>query len=233
VVGTTAKFGGDPVNPFWGAPQSVASRALADRGDKVGMFLEAAPLHPMLAALAMAGHGEDHHRAMRELPKLAAHVALMIDGFHPSETGGTVEVRPSGAPILDYPIPPRIWEGMREGLRQLIRIDLAAGAEWVATSHEPPLIFKTEADLKQLDSALMEPSRLALFSAHVMGGAMMGDDPTQSVVRSTDLRHHIIKNLHVIDGSIFPTSLGVNPQLTIYGIAHLIGTRLAEAWKST
>jgi len=62
-----------------------------------------------------------------------------------------------------------------------------------------------------------------------MGGCAMGDDPKTSVVRSEDLRHHTIKNLHVIDGSVFPTSLGVNPQESIYGLARLMATRLATA----
>jgi choline dehydrogenase-like flavoprotein len=51
-----------------------------------------------------------------------------------------------------------------------------------------------------------------------MGGCAMGGDAARSVVRS-DLRHHHIENLFVIDGSVFPTSLGVNPQLSIYGLA--------------
>ena len=42
----------DPVEPYYGAPQSVASHAHADRGDDVGIFYEAAPMHPMLAAVA-------------------------------------------------------------------------------------------------------------------------------------------------------------------------------------
>jgi choline dehydrogenase-like flavoprotein len=59
----------------------------------------------------------------------------------------------------------------------------------------------------------------------------MGDNATDSVVRSADLRHHTIANLHVVDGSVFPTSLGVNPQESIYGLAHLMGTRFAADWK--
>jgi choline dehydrogenase-like flavoprotein len=51
-------------------------------------------------------------------------------------------------------------------------------------------------------------------------------------VRCEDLRHHTVENLHVIDGSILPTSLGVNPQLTIYGIARMISGRLASGWKA-
>jgi choline dehydrogenase-like flavoprotein len=47
-------------------------------------------------------------------------------------------------------------------------------------------------------------------------------------VRSQDLRHHALTNLYVVDGSVFPTSLGVNPQQSIYGLARLAATRLAE-----
>jgi choline dehydrogenase-like flavoprotein len=60
-----------------------------------------------------------------------------------------------------------------------------------------------------------------------MGGCAMGDDPARAVVRSEDLRHHKVKNLYVMDGSVFPTSLGVNPQESIYGLASLMATRLA------
>jgi choline dehydrogenase-like flavoprotein len=230
VVGTASLYK-DPVEPFYGAPQSVASHAFADRGDKVGIFLEAAPLHPMMASLATSGYGEAHRTAIANLPRMAAHVSLCIDGFHADEPGGTVEVLPSGAPRLDYPIGPRIWEALREGMRVLARINLAAGAEAVYSSHEPSLVFKSEKDLAQIDSAPFEPGRLQVFSAHVMGGAMMGDDPQKAVVRSSDLRHHTVENLHVVDGSVFPTSLGVNPQESIYGLAHLMATRFTKEWK--
>ena len=86
----------DPIEPYYGAPQSVASHAHADRGDDVGLFYEAAPMHPMLAAVATAGFGTQHHDTMQRLPYLAAHIALAIDGFHPSEDGGTVSVRAVG-----------------------------------------------------------------------------------------------------------------------------------------
>ena len=231
VVGTAAIFK-DPIEPYYGAPQSVCSHALADRGENVGLFLEAAPLHPMMASLATSGFGDEHHARMIKLPFTSAHIALAIDGFHPSEIGGTVEVRASGAPLLDYPLPPRIWDALREGLKTLIRIDLAAGAQEVYTPHDPPFVFKSEKDLARLDEAPMALNRVSVYSAHVMGGAKMGDDPKQSVVRSSDLRHHTVANLHVVDGSVFPTSLGVNPQESIYGLAHLMGARFAQDWKT-
>jgi choline dehydrogenase-like flavoprotein len=220
----------DPVEAFFGAPQFVASHALAHRGEHTGVFLEAAPVHPMFAALAFNAVGSAHRDLMKRLPFAAGHGALAIDGFHPAEQGGTVSVRPSGAPLLDYPITERIWESLREGTRALIRIALAAGALEVRTAHDPPLIFKSEADLPNLDQARFEVGRLGVYAFHIMGGAMMGDDPEHSVVRTSDLRHHKVENLHVVDGSVLPTSLGVNPQLTIYGIAHLHASQFRDRW---
>jgi choline dehydrogenase-like flavoprotein len=231
VVGTAAKFR-ETIEPFYGAPQSVASHQFADRGDEVGFFLEAAPIHPMLAALSVTGYGDAHRRAMADLPNLAAHVVLTIDGFHPSEQGGTIEVAKSGMPTIDYQLPPRVWSALREGLRALVRIDLAAGAQWIASGHDPAIVFSSERDLKRIDEAEFATGKIAVFSAHVMGGCKLGDDPAQSVVRSSDLRHHTVENLHVCDGSVFPTSLGVNPQETIYGISHLMGERWSQSWKS-
>jgi choline dehydrogenase-like flavoprotein len=226
VIGTLAVHK-DPVEGFYGAPQSVASHALAERGDEVGLFLEAAPVHPMIMSTAVTGFGAAHHELMSLLPRVSAHIALAIDGFHPSETGGTVTVRPSGAPLVDYVIPERVWDALRVGQRTLARIDLATGAERIFTGHDPPIEIKSERDLALLDGAAFSVNRIAVFSAHVMGGAAMGDDPTRAVVRSSDLRHHTVDNLHIVDGSVLPTSLGVNPQETIYGIAHLMGARLA------
>lgn len=230
-VAGVMSFYADPIEPYYGAPQSVASHAHADRGDDVGIFYEAAPLHPMMATVVTPGIGKAHHEQMKRLPYLAAHIVLAIDGFHPSEEGGTVTVRPSGAPLLDYVPPPRIREALREGIRWLARINFAVGAREVHIGEFPPVAMTSKA---QIDAAVggYDMTRMQLFSAHIMGGCPMGDDPKTSVVRSRDLRHHTLENLHVVDGSVFPTSLGVNPQESIYGLAHLVGSRLAQSWKS-
>ncbi|HEX4456912.1 MAG TPA: GMC family oxidoreductase [Polyangia bacterium] len=229
VAGVAARWK-EPIEPYYGAPQSVASHAHAHRGDDAGVFYEAAPLHPMMATVVLPGIGKWHQERMKQLPFTSAHIALSIDGFHVSEVGGSVSVRPSGAPLLDYPVPPRILEALRFGLKTLARIDFAAGAEELAIGEAPSLTLRSPADIAQIDRYDM--TRMPLFSAHVMGGCKMGDDPSRAVVRSSDLRHHTIENLHIVDGSVFPTSLGVNPQLSIYGLAHLVSSRLAHSWKT-
>ena len=224
-IGVTGLYD-EPIEAFYGAPQTAASHAFADRGADVGFFMEAAPGYPVLSATALPGFGAAHRQAMINSSRRTLHIALAIDGFHDDVPGGTVKLQPSGAPLLDYPIPPRLWEAFRTAQRRLVEINLASGAKEVTTLHDPPITVTGESDIGGLDAAPWEPCRVGIFTAHQMGGCRMGDDPKSSIVRSEDLRHHTIKNLHVIDGSVFPTSLGVNPQESIYGLARLIASRL-------
>lgn len=60
---------------------------------------------------------------------------------------------------------------------------------------------------------------------HLMGTARMGDDPRRSVVNAWG-RSHDVKNLFVIDGSVFVTSGGVNPTSTIQAIALYIADQI-------
>jgi choline dehydrogenase-like flavoprotein len=53
---------------------------------------------------------------------------------------------------------------------------------------------------------------------HLMGTARMGTDPTTSVVDPFG-RSHDVKNLFVVDGSVFVTAGGVNPTNTIQALA--------------
>jgi choline dehydrogenase-like flavoprotein len=53
---------------------------------------------------------------------------------------------------------------------------------------------------------------------HLLGTARMGTDPERSVVNEWG-RSHDVKNLFIVDGSVFVTSGGVNPTSTIQAIA--------------
>ena len=61
-----------------------------------------------------------------------------------------------------------------------------------------------------------------------MGGCAMADAPEHGVVDDSG-RHFQISNLSIHDGSVFPTSIGANPQLSIYGLIARNATMLASA----
>jgi choline dehydrogenase-like flavoprotein len=206
------------IEGFYGAPQSVASHHFARRRDGAGFFIEAAPVHPMLASIAMPGFGAPLRTRMSLLAHVCATIALMIDGFGDGEEGGTVSLRGDGAPKLDYPFTPRVYECFRAGMKAMARLHLANGAREVVSFHAEPVHIARGTELQLLDSVPMAPNLFSAFSAHQMGGCPMGKDPSSSVVDQT-LRHHALRNLFVVDGSVFPTGLGVNPMESIYGIA--------------
>ena len=58
-------------------------------------------------------------------------------------------------------------------------------------------------------------------SGHLMGTCRMGDDAASSVVRR-DGRAHEVPNLWISDGSVFPTSAGYNPTLTIFANSYRV-----------
>ena len=218
-----------PIEGYYGAPQSVASHQFADRGaGKVGFFLEAAPVHPMLAATALGGFGAEHEELMAALPHASALIALSIDGFLPKEEGGTVSLRSDGRVRLDYPVRPEIWEALREGCKALARVHLAAGAEAVYSLHDEPVEIRGELDIPKLDRAAWEAGRVQLFTAHQMGGCRMSRDP-EDAVTTPELRLEAHENAFVVDGSVLPTSVGVNPQITIFALAHWASDHVASA----
>jgi choline dehydrogenase-like flavoprotein len=216
----------DPVEGFYGAPQSVAVYHFSDRGDKVGYFLETAPVHPMLASLAFPGFGETHRKMLEKLAHAQATIALLVDGHHDDE-GGQVAVSIDGRIKLHYPLGPALREAAIDAAGNMARLLLAAGARTVLTLNDPPLVIENEADIARLADTAFAPNRMTVFSAHQMGGCPMGEDPRRSVVDSRG-RHHELENLWIVDGSIFPTGLGVNPQLSIYGHAHLFASEIAK-----
>ena len=218
------------VEGYNGAPQTVYSDHFLDTlalDGPIGYKLEAPPVHPILAGITLQGYGEAHHMWMSRLPYMQVVIALLRDGFHPQSVGGKVLVRAGGSAVLDYPISDYVWEGMRRAFLSMAEIQFAAGARIVMAMHEEGKPLRSWSEAKKTIAALpMKALRSRVVSAHVMGGCGMGADPKSSVVRA-DGRHHQIENLSVFDGSAFPTSIGANPQLSIYGMVARNASRLA------
>jgi hypothetical protein len=224
-VGDGPSFAG-----YYGAPQTVYSDHFLDTmpvDGPIGFKLEAPPLHPVLAAITLPRHGAAHAGWMHHLPKMQVLLALMRDGFHPASPGGRVTLAGDGTPVLDYPLTPYIWEGVRRAFRTMAEIQFAAGASVVMPIHGNGAAYQ---DWKRargaIDGFTLAPLITPVVSAHVMGGCPLGPDPRRAVVDATGC-HHQLANLYVLDASLFPTSLGVNPQLTIFALVARLASGLA------
>ena len=209
-----------PIRPWHGAPQSAGSHEFAVRGPGLmGYFMESAPMQPMLASTVGYMFGGQHAGFMQSLGNIGVLIALGIDGFLPEDVGGAVEIAADGRVWLDYRVGPQLTEALRDAHTNMARCHFAAGATEVVTLHADPVQITSEAELDRIATAPYGAHEQSLFSAHIMGGCAMGGDPATSVVDS----EHRLRGLHnvfVVDGSVLPTSLGVNPSQTIYGMAH-------------
>lgn len=220
------------VEGYAGAPQTIYTDHFLERDPidgPIGFKLEAPPLHPVLFASTSAGFGERHAALMRNFAHTHVQIALMRDGFHPDSPGGRVVLTDDGAGVLDYPLTPALRDAARRALVAMAEIQFAAGAQQVHPVHELADTYTSFAAAKAAIAALpMEPLLVRVASAHVMGGCGMAGDERNGVVDPRG-RHFRIENLSVQDGSIFPTSIGANPQLSIYAIVARNASALAAA----
>ncbi|CAM2008371.1 GMC family oxidoreductase [Acanthopleuribacter pedis] len=234
VTAATAFFE-EEIRPFEGAPQSIYSdEYLWPEGadGPMGFKLEVPPLHPVISATVLDFPGSAHHTAMARLAHIQGMLALCRDGFHPDSPGGQVNLRTDGSPLLDYPFTDFLRDGFRRSLKAMVEIQFAAGAKEVVPLHRHSQPYKTWAEAKKaLDALPMDPTMVRLFSAHVMGGCPLGEDPRQALVNSEG-RHHHLQHLWVMDGSVFPTSIGSNPQVSIYGMTLKNAEALVKSLKS-
>jgi choline dehydrogenase-like flavoprotein len=218
------------VDGFAGAPQTVYSDHYLDSmpiDGPVGFKLEAPPVHPVLAAITLPSHGSTHAAWMKRLPHMQVLIALLRDGFHPDSAGGRVRLARDGTPLLDYTLTPYLFEGARRAMVAMAELQFAAGATSVMPVHDEgdgyASLGAARAAISEFD---LRPRATTVVSAHVMGGCAIGPDPRRAVVDETG-RHHHLGNLYVVDGSLFPTSIGANPQLSIYAIAAKLATGIA------
>jgi choline dehydrogenase-like flavoprotein len=219
------------VDGYAGAPQTIYSDHFLDSvalDGPIGFKLEAPPLHPLLLSTTMPGFGQAHADMMRQFPHIHGLLALLRDGFHADSPGGSVTLK-DGAGVLDYPLGDFMWDGARRALLAMAEIQFAAGASAVQPAHESAARYTSWAQAKKAIAELPYRTHITrIASAHVMGGCTMSDDARLGVTGS-DGRYHGLANLSVHDGSLFPTSIGANPQLSIYGVTARLASALAQA----
>lgn len=218
-LGVAGAFAED-VSSWKGTLQPYFVDELFDSHD---VMLETTSSVPALAAGAVPGVGRD---AVNMLPGLR-HVASI--GLYVSDTSaGRVRLLPgSREPIITYRLNDHDLRKLLVGMRLAAEIHLAAGA-FAAMIGLPGLpAITSRKDLDKIVEGNWKVTDVRPTAFHPMGTARMGRRG-KGVVDSWG-RHHDVDNLYVADGSIFPTCVGVNPQVSIMAFA----TRTAETIAAT
>jgi len=222
------------VDGWYGAPQSVASDHFQWSGQfdfAPGFKMEVPPVYPALIAALFGRSGQELSQNIAQMPQFNVMLALMRDGFHEDSPGGEVRIDEAGNPVLDYEVSDYLFRGFKNALLRMAEAQFAGGASQVMAAHLDASWSPSWSEAKsQIENLAYKKFKLALGTAHIMGGCAMGEDAKQSVVNSEG-SHHQLRNLSIIDGSLFPTSIGANPQLSIYALAARNATRLAQRLK--
>jgi len=224
---TTALFGEfpHPVRMWSGPMQTIVVRRFQDSDEgHHGPWLESAPGHPGLSALAIPWtSGRAHKDAMRRLHRAASTIVLVRDVAE-----GRVTIDRRGEPILDYRLSARDRRNLTRGLQEAARIHRAAGACRIGSLHlqecsagdgsHPVRPGELDAFVERLGRLGIRENGVALFSAHPMGSARAGLNPKTSAAKPTGESHEV-RSLWIGDGSILPTAPGVNPMISIMAVA--------------
>jgi choline dehydrogenase-like flavoprotein len=187
-----------------GVPQSF----YVDEFAAQGIMFETVAGPPAYAAASLPLEGAAHAAAMASYRKLAQ-IGLMVSD---SSRG---RVRAVGrAPVIRYALAPADVAKFRAGLARMRELFAAAGAREVYLPL-PPGVTPERARARDLK----------LMAFHPLGTARAHARPTHGVTDG-DLAVHGVRGLYVADGSVVPSALGVNPQLTIMALATRLAFRL-------
>ena len=205
------------VKGWQGVSQWTQIREFSDDG----ILLAENMIPPGALAAHITSVGRDGWELMRRYNQMVATGALVEDS-----SSGTVS-RAFGIPVPRYRITPLDHRRFIKGARALAELHFAMGAEFclLPFSHRP--VARSMDDLAGLDVRTAPAQTLELFSVHLMGTAAMGARSDRSVV---DLSGRLwdLPGCYVADASLFPSAIGVNPQVTIMALATLVASRMAD-----
>ncbi len=167
-------------------------------------------------AAAMAGMatgqipwGEEHHRAYRRVFDRSVGMVTICEDL--PEEHNTVTLDPDLKDSNGIPAP-KITYRLSENSRRMLDHSMARGTEILQAAGARDIVAE---------------GPLPHAGWHLMGTARMGTDPSCSVVNEWG-RSHDVKNLFIVDGSIFVTSGGVNPTATIQALALYIADNIKK-----
>jgi choline dehydrogenase-like flavoprotein len=209
----------EPVNMWFGATQGFE----CDQHRVAGRFkVEALSLPPELLFARLPGAGPAWVKNIAQ----AGHLALWAVQLR-AHAEGAVRRGLNGTDIR-FELEPRDVDNLRRGLCFTAELLFAAGAREVITGvHGLPERLTRPDQVQLLESGPRDSACYSLALTHLFGTARMSVRPRDGVV-GPDFAVHGTRGCYVIDSSVFPTNLGVNPQHTIMAIAMHAAGQIAQ-----
>jgi len=201
-----------------GIPQSYSITEFV----KEGIALEGGFPRLEFATMMLPFQGRPFMEMMDQFEHLAAFGLMIKD-----DSRGRVFRGPGSLPLMHYNLNATDQQKLQKAREILCRVYLAAGAKKIYTgiTGVPPI--EDELDLARFRQMKISPRKMELIAFHPLGTARIGKDPSDSVC-NPDHETHEVEGLYVVDGSSVPSSLGVNPQVTIMTLATRAADKIAD-----
>jgi choline dehydrogenase-like flavoprotein len=212
-----------PVTMSFGATQGAECTHLR-KTERIK--LETIAMAPELAAVRIPGIGQELMRNFGVFSNLAVWAVVVR-----TEAEGTVRPGWGGRDKVKLNLTSADIQRFRKGTAMLARMMFEAGAREVWPGiYGLPSVMRSIDQVRLIDEAPLDSRFWSFITTHLFGAARMGLDPRTSVV-GPDFQSHEARGLYVVDSSVFPTNLGVNPQHSVMGMSRLAATRIAEGAK--
>jgi choline dehydrogenase-like flavoprotein len=208
----------DAVYGWRGALQSAYSDHFEDEGITLtGLFVP-----PNVLAAAMPGVG----KAFMDRVSKVGHLGI-FGGIVHDEGGGRVLRGPGREPIVFYRMTRENKASIFRGIQILAESFFAGGAREVYLPIFGSEPLRAMHEIRAAVNSQIPARRIECVTFHPLGSCRMALDPRDGVVDPWG-KVHELDGLYVADGSVVPTSIGVNSQLPIMAMAARIAWRLRD-----
>jgi choline dehydrogenase-like flavoprotein len=197
--------------------KGVSQGVFVDDFASEGIMLEGIFVPPGLLLAGLPGTGFSHKEMALKIPYLAP-FGVMI---HDSTKGRVFHDLLQGKCLAAYQILQGDVDKFKKGIAFAAEIFFAAGAKRLYTGISKVPVLEGRKDVEKLLSTRVRPHHLEMMAFHPLGTCRMAADPARGVV-GKDGQSFDLPGLYIADGSVVPSSLGVNPQITIMALAKMI-----------
>jgi choline dehydrogenase-like flavoprotein len=177
---------------------------------------------PMFQSTIMPGWWEEHWVNMHRYNRMACTGVLVG-----SDSNAEVRVAGLTGREVRYSPTKKDFDTLLNGLQLAGEIYFAAGATAVMPNTFQYYEYATPEELRRLKYDIKDNSDITLGTGHPQGGNILSRDKKMGVV-DEQLKVYGYENLFVSDASVFPTAVGVNPQITVMTFADYAVPFVAE-----
>jgi choline dehydrogenase-like flavoprotein len=201
--------------------EGVMQSYYIDQWEPQGILLEATFTPLPFGGAWLLGTGRKHQEAMLGFANIGS------IGVHLSDvSSGRVGLSTDGSLRASYKLSAEDARRIHFGIARAAEVHFAAGAAEVYPNIGRVGVLKRD-QLADFEATAIKPAELRLEAFHPMGTARIASDPKQGVC-AADGTVNGVKGVYVADAALFPTSVGVNPMMTVIAFSRRVAAGIAE-----